>query len=91
MNHPSQWSTILVLQQRLELSGVAVRPYFGVEDGAAVINVEDEARSRIREWAAVAVNKLIYTISGEALEVDEVDEGSGGRITTNLNAIATRL
>ena len=91
MNRLSPWSIIPVPQPRLEVLDVAAVPYFEVEDEAAVTNAEGEAHSKTQGWAAVAVNKPISTTNGEVLEVDEVDEGSAGRIMTNPNGIATPL
>lgn len=65
--------------------------YSEAEDEGAVTNAEGEARSKTQGSAAAVVNKPISTTSGEALEVDEVDEGLAGRITTSPNGIATPL
>lgn len=70
---------------------MAVVPYSEVEDEAGATNVEDEARSRIQEWAAAVVSKPTSTTNGEVLEADEVDEGSAGKIMTSPNEIATPL
>ena len=91
MNHLSLWLTILELQPKLAASDVVVLPYSEAEDEAGVTNVEDEARSRTQEWAAVVVNKPTSTTKEEVLEADEVDEGSAGRIMTSLNGIVTPL
>ena len=91
MNPPSRLSTTLALQPRLEASGVAVVPYSEAEDEAGAISVEDGARSRTREWAAVAVNRPTYTTNEEVLEADEVGGDSAGKIMTSLNGIVTPL
>lgn len=91
MNRLSPWSTIPVPQPRLEVSDVEVVLYSEAEDEAGATNVEDEARSRTQEWAAVVVNKPTSTINGEVLEADEVAGGSAGRIMTSPNGIATPL
>lgn len=91
MNRLSPWSTIPVPRLRLEDLDVVVVPYSEAEDEAVVTNVEGEARSKTQGWAAVVVNKPISTTNGEALEADEVEEGSAGKITTSPNGIATPL